>query len=179
MNIFDRRHCRQYDPGVLLAVQSAGAIAQVAGGVGAARAASQEAGLQQQQGDIALKESEVNATNASFNLTQQVQQQRLGFLANGVSLEGSPTQVLAASKNYAQTQVQSILDQGAAQFNLAQKSAAITQNKGRAALIGSLAEGVGTEAGGYQKFTQAGGGNIKTPVATLAQMNQPGYGWGT
>jgi hypothetical protein len=149
----------QYDPTALLAVQSAGAIAQVAGGIGGVGAANQEADLQRQQGQIALQESQVNANNAAFNETQAVQNQRLAFLANGVSLEGSPSLVLAASKSYAQTQVQSILDQGAAQYNLAQREAAITQNKGRAALIADVAQGVGTEATGVQKFIQAGGGS--------------------
>ena len=167
-------------PTALLAVQSAGAIAQVEGGIGANSASQQEAELQKQQGQIALTESQTNAANAAFNLTQQVQGQKLQFLANGVSMEGSPMEVVASSKSYAQTQVQSILNQGAAQYNLAQEGAAITQNKGRAAIIAGLAQGMGTEASAFEKFTQAtGGGNNAPKVATLAEMNQPSYGWGT
>jgi hypothetical protein len=148
----------------LLALQSAGAISGIAGGIGGLAASNQEAELQKQQGAIALQESQVNANSAAFNETQAVQNQRLAFLANGVSLEGSPTQVLAASKSYAQTQVQSILNQGAAQYNLAQESAAITQNKGRSALIADIAQGAGTEASGIQKYIQGGGTNKNTPT---------------
>lgn len=145
-------------PTALLAVQSAGAISSIAGGIGGVSAANQEAQLQKQQGDIALRESQVNANSAAFNETQAVENQRLAFLANGVSLEGSPTKVLAASKSYAQTQVQSILDQGAAQYNSAQEEAAITKNKGRSALIADVAQGMGSEATGVQKYIQSGGG---------------------
>lgn len=155
MNLWGRP-LRCYNPGALLAIQSVGAIAQVAGGIGASGAAGQEAALERQQGQIALTESQTNANNAAFNLTQQVQGQKLQFLANGVSLEGSPSEVLASSKKYAQEQVQSILNEGAAKFNLAQASAAITQSKGRAALIAGMSEGVGTEATAIQKATQAG-----------------------
>ena len=155
MNLWGRP-LRCLDPGALLAVQSAGAIAQVAGGIGAESSAGAEASLQRQQGEIALTESQTNANNAAFQLTQEVQGQKLQFLANGVSLEGSPEQVIASSKKYAQSQVQSILNEGAAKYNLAQESAAITENKGRAALIAGIAQGIGTEAGGISKGIQAG-----------------------
>ena len=140
-------------PTALLAVQSAGAIAQVAGGIGGMGAASQESELEKQQGQIALTESQINANNAAFNYTQQVQGQRLGFLASGVSLEGSPALVVASSKKYAQGQVQSILNAGAAQYNLAQENAAMTINKGRAGMIAGIMQGMSTEASAAEKFT--------------------------
>lgn len=146
----------QYDPGTLLAVAFASAGASIAGGIGGMTAANQEANLQKQQGEIALRESQVNANSEAFNQTQAVQKQRLAFLANGVSLEGSPSLVLAQSKEYGQTQVNSILNEGAAKFNLAQQEAAITRNKGRAALIGGIASVVGTAAGGVSAATKAG-----------------------
>ncbi len=147
-------------PVALLAMQTAGAVSQVAAGFGANAAAQQEATLQEEQGKIALTESQINANNAAFNFTQQVQGQRLGFLASGVSLEGSPTKVLASSKEYAQTQVQSILNQGAAQFNLAQRQAALTISKGRAGIIAGLAQGVGTEATGIGAAGALGAGGV-------------------
>lgn len=142
MDIF--RRPREYGPAALAlaGVQAAGSIY---GGISAEQSANQEATLQQQQGNIALQESQVNANNTAFNETQAVQNQRLAFLANGVSLEGSPSLVLAQSKAYGQTQVNSILNQGAAQYNLAQEEATITQNKGRAALISGIL-GAGTAA---------------------------------
>lgn len=160
LNFLDRSFGIHRGPAALLAVAFAGAGASVAGGIGGMQAANQEAQLQKQQGDIALQESQVNANKAAFNETQAVQKQRLAFLANGVSLEGSPTAVLAASKSYAQTQVNSILDQGAAQYNLAQESAAVTENKGRAALIADVAQGVGQGATASAQYTKSTGKSI-------------------
>lgn len=156
MRLFCPTFSRCYDPGTMLALAVVGGGMSIAGGVGQMQAANKEAAFQQEQGAIALKESQVNADNAAFNLTQQVQNQRLAFLANGVSLEGSPTAVLAASKAYGQTQVNSILNQGAAQYNLAQKQAANTKNAGRAALIGGIASAITNVAGAGSKAYQSG-----------------------
>jgi hypothetical protein len=158
-------------PAALLAIQSASAISQVASGIGGMGAATQESELEKQQGEIALNESQINANNAAYNYTQQVQGQRVGFLASGVSLEGSPTLVLAASKSYAQTQVQSILNEGAAKYNLAQEEAANTINKGRAGIISGIMQGISTEASAAQKFTLSQ--NTQANAMTLAAGTAP------
>jgi hypothetical protein len=120
------------------------AVSSITGGISQNKASKAEADLQAQQGKIALDEAQTNATNEAYNQNQQIGQQRLAYLANGVSLEGSPSLVLAESKKYGQSQVDSILKSGAAKYNLAQQEAAITRNKGRAALIAGITEGVGT-----------------------------------
>lgn len=171
MNLF-RWHRRHYDPGTMLALATVGGGMSIAGGVGQMQQANKEAAFQQQQGAIALQESQVNASNTAFNLTQEVQKQRLAFLANGVSLEGSPSMVLAQSKAYGQTQVQSILNQGAAEFNLAQEQAANTRNAGRAALIGGIASAfkdVGTAGSGAFKA-----GLFDTPSSIIQQNRSEG-----
>jgi hypothetical protein len=61
--------------------------------------------------------------------------------------------VVASSKKYAQGQVQSILNAGAAQYNLAQENAAMTINKGRAGMIAGIMQGMSTEASAAEKFT--------------------------
>ena len=124
---------------VLPLLALAGAGASLYSGSAANSAARQEAALERQQGDIAASEAQVNAKNEAFNQTQAVQNQRVAFLANGVTLEGSPSMVLEQSKEYGQSQVDAILRQGAAKKALAYSEATITQNKGRAALIGSIA----------------------------------------
>jgi hypothetical protein len=120
-----------------------GAVATVYGGISGMIASNQEAALQRQQGQTAIQEAEINAKNEAWNQTQAVQNQRLAFLANGISLNGSPALVLAKSKEYGQSQVDAILAQGTARAKLAYGEAAITENKGRAALIGALASGAG------------------------------------
>lgn len=145
---------RCYDPGSLALI---GAVAtgfsagsSIFGGINANKAAKQEADLQAEQGRIAMQEAQTNATNEAYNQTQFVQKQRLAFLANGVTLEGSPSEVLKSSKNYGQQQVNAILSEGAAKYNLAQREAAITKNKGRAALLSGIAGGVSDVNKGVQ-----------------------------
>jgi hypothetical protein len=123
---------------VLPLLALAGAGASIYSGLSANSAARQEAALERQQGNIAMSEAQVNAKNEAFNQTQAVQNQRVAFLANGVTLEGSPAMVLEQSKEYGQSQVDAILRQGAAKKALSDAEATITQNKGRAALIGGI-----------------------------------------
>lgn len=143
-------------PAALAAAAAFSIVSSVSGGIAGQSAANQQAKLQEEQGGIALKESKANATNESFNQTQAVGRQRLAFLANGVSLEGSPTTVLEESRKYGQQQVQSILDKGAAEYNLAQKNAVVTRNQGRAALIAGVGQAAGTTASTAYQLNQAG-----------------------
>lgn len=148
-------------PAVLAGAMAFSAVSSVAGGFSAQAAANQQAKLQEQQGQIELDQSKVAATNEAFNQNEAIGKQRLAYLANGVSLEGSPTIVQDQATKYGQTQVDSILKQGAAEYNLARENAAVTRNQGRAALIAGFAQGIGTAASGMDKLSQATPGNYK------------------
>lgn len=149
-------------PAALAAAVAFSAVSSISSGIAGMSAANQQAKLQEQQGDIALKESQANATNEAYNQNQALGRQRLAYLANGVTLEGSPSLVLEASQKYGQQQVQSILDQGSAQYNLAKQSAVVTRNQGRAALLSGIAQGVGTAATGAESLNKAGAFDSKT-----------------
>ena len=143
--------------GVLAVIGTAVSVAgSIYGGMAADSAAKREATAQREQGAIALQESRVNASNEAFNQTQAVQRQRLAFLSNGVTLEGSPAMVLEESRKYGQQQVDSILRQGVARYDLAGKEATITTNRGRAALIGGYAQAAGTLSANVGKAYNAG-----------------------
>ena len=148
-------------PAVLAGALAFNAVTSVAGGISAASSANANAKIQEQQGQVALDEAKVNATNEAYNQNQTIGNQRLAFLANGVSLEGSPAIVQAQAQKYGQTQVDSILKQGAAQYNLAQQQAAVTKNQGRAALIAGVASGVSTEAQGAYGLYKGGAFDTK------------------
>lgn len=148
-----------YGPAVvpLMAVATGVQVgSSIMGGISQNKAAKEEAAYQQEQGDIAYKEAQMNAENEAFNQKQTIGRQRLAFLANGVSLEGSPSTVLSESEKYGQQKVQSILDQGTAQYNLAQRQAAITKNKGRAALVSGITGAIGSAASGVGNLSKAG-----------------------
>lgn len=140
----------QYDPTTLL-IAAVGATAfsatsSIAGGINANSAAKQEAELQQQQAELSLKNAKDNATVEAYNSTQLVQRQKVAYLANGVSLEGSPSEVLKNTTDLSQQNVQAILDRGLNEYNLGQQQAAQTRNKGRAALVGGVTDAVRTTA---------------------------------
>lgn len=143
-------------PAALAGATAFSAISSIAGGISAQSAANTQAKLQEEQGGIALDEARTNATNQAYNENQLIGNQRLSFLANGVSLEGSPSVVQAQSTKYGQEQVNSILKQGAAQYTLAQENAAVTRNQGRAALIAGFGQAVGTTAQGIGTGYKAG-----------------------
>lgn len=143
-------------PAVLAGAVAFSAISSITGGMAGQSSANAQAKLQEQQGGIALEEAKANATNEAYNQNLLLGKQRLAFLANGVSLEGSPTLVQKATQQYGQQQVDSILKQGAAQYDLAQRNAAVTRNQGRGALIAGLGSGVGTTAQGIETGYKAG-----------------------
>lgn len=150
-------------PAALAGATAFGAVSSTIGGFSAMGAANTEAGLQKQQGALALSEAQTNAQNEAYNLTQQVENQKVSFLANGVTLEGSPSQVVQASQKYGQSQVNSILKQGASQDSLDILRANQTQNQGRAALIAGISQGVGSTATGVGNLYKAGAFDSTTP----------------
>lgn len=163
---FGPRRC--YDPMTALAIGSTvlSAGGSIYGGMQASQSAKEEAALQRQQGDLAAAEASRNATDEAYNQTQNVTRQKMAFLANGVTLEGSPLEVLAETKNQGQRSVNAILQQGAAQKNLSYQSAQVTQNKGRAALISGVLQAGSTTASGISNANKAG--VFDTPKKTTA-----------
>ena len=154
-------------PAALSAASAFSAISSITGGINAQSAANQNAKLQEQQGGIALAESKVTATNTAYNLNQEIGAQRLAYQANGVSLEGSPAIVQDQATKYGQTQVNAILQQGAAQYTLAQENAAVTKNQGRAALIAGFGQAAGTTASGVGSMYKAG---VFDPPKTIPKV---------
>ena len=141
---------------VLAVLTLVSAASSIYSGFAGKSAYDAEGNLERQQADIAASEAQVNAKNEAFNQTQAVQNQRLAFLANGVTLEGSPALVLEESKKYGQGQVDAILRQGAAKKALGYAEADISKNKGRAALIGGFTQAAGSIAQGIGSGQKAG-----------------------
>lgn len=143
-------------PAALAAATLVSVGSSIAGGISAQSAANQNAKIQEQQGGVALAEAKANATNEAYNQNQFLGKQRLAFLANGVSLEGSPALVQAQTQKYGQQQVQSILNEGQAKYNLAQENAQVIKNQGRAALIAGLGQAASSAASGAYQLNKAG-----------------------
>lgn len=129
---------------------------KVAGGMAANSAAKTEAGLMDQQAALGREESITSAENLARDRRQFLNAQKLAFLKNGVSLEGSPLLVLEDTRAYAQREVDATIKRGQAQYNLTRAQAQLTRNKGRAALIGGITDGIGTAASMGMSMNNAG-----------------------
>lgn len=143
-------------PALLAGATAFGAISAIGGGISSSIASAGEARLQRQQGDIAQNQAQIDATNEAYNQNQAVGRQQISFLANGVSLEGSPSTVIKSSQAYGQSMVNSILNQGAARKALSDAEATQTINQGRAALIAGIAQGVSTTGQGIYSLYKGG-----------------------
>lgn len=125
-------------------------------GVQTNNSARREAKYIQQQGQIALEQSKKDAEIEAFNQRQAIGNQRLAFLANGVSLEGSPMLITQQSEKFGQQSVDAILAQGANQADLANHKAKIMKSEGRAALIGGILQGTSSALTGGAQMKKAG-----------------------
>lgn len=138
---------------LLLLAGAASAGAQVAGGFMANEAAKKNAKLQEQQAKIALDEANVAAEQKKTQQRKFLAEQRMAYLANGVSLVGTPGIVESDTFKEFQMEIDAIRKSGAARFGLGMKEAAITRSSGRTQLISGLFSGVSTlaQSGYYAK----------------------------
>lgn len=148
-------------------VVSAGA--SIAGGIAANKAAKKEASALNDQAAVTQVEAQAEAERRAIEIRKFEGKQKLAFLKNGVTLEGSPLLVLDETMREGQKEVDSIMRQGNAQANYARQNAAITRNKGRAALIGGIGNAAGSLINGYGIADQAGLFNSNQPTATFSQ----------
>lgn len=131
---------------LLLVAGAAAAGGQIAGGLAANRAANQQAGLQEEQARIALNEANRNAELKADERRRFLAKQRMAYLANGVSLAGTPGVVQDDTFKQFQMEIEALRNSGVAEFGLGMKQAAITKNTGRAQLISGFTSALGTLA---------------------------------
>ena len=127
-------------------------VSNIAGGYMTQHSDNAEAGLIQQQGATQYQEARIDATNEAVNQNTTVGRQTLAFLANGISLEGSPAVVLAQSKAYGQSQVDAILRKGQAQADLANAQAKQLKQAGKAAMLGGWMGGATDASKSYAEY---------------------------
>jgi len=118
--------------------------ASIYGGIQANKAAQQESALLAEQGRIAQEQADEEAKSHAQDVRRFAAGQSLSFLANGVSLAGSPLLVLDDTYKQGQKEVDAIVKSGKSQASLYTQRANITANEGRASLIGGVASGVGS-----------------------------------
>lgn len=150
---------------IAAAVVSAGA--SVAGGISANNAAKREAGLLNDQAGLAQNEAQAEAQRRANEVRKFQRTQKLAFLKNGVTLEGSPLLVLDDTIREGQQEVDAIVNRGTATARYYRESAAITKNKGRAALIGGIGSAASSMIGAYGVGKTAGMFSTAQPTSNF------------
>ena len=157
MNIFESTKFRYYDPLTLgMVAMGVAAGGQIMAGQQQKKAYAQEADLQRQQAELAFEEAKREAQLTANDRRKFLATQKLAFIKNGVSLEGSPLLVLEDTRAQSQEEVNSIIKRGGAQYRLGMTQAAMTQQRGRAALTQGYIGAAGTMASAAFMGSQAG-----------------------
>jgi hypothetical protein len=143
-------------PILFITMVGIGAGASILGGIAANNAAQAEADRLEQQGRIAQQESLEEAQRKADENRKFSKVQKLAFLKNGVTLEGSPLLVLDETLDEGQKEVDAEVRRGNAQATLHNQKAAQTRNEGRAQLLGGFAGAAGTVGSATIQGRQAG-----------------------
>lgn len=160
-----------YDP-VTLTLLTVAAVGSIAGGFAQKASADKQAAAQEDQARLALSEAQSNADVEAHNQRIKLGTQELAFLKNGVSIDGSSSDVLKDTALWGQKSVDAILRQGTAQYNLGMTTASTTRAQGRAAVIGGFTSAAGTL--GTAKIMSAKGGTPTTLGNSSTTMDNPG-----
>jgi hypothetical protein len=146
----------------LLVASVAAGAGQISAGMSANRAAKTQASLQEEQARIAKDEADRQAEQKVSERGKFLAEQRMAYLANGVSLAGTPGIVQADTFKEFQQEIEAIRKSGVAQFGLGMREAANTRSSGRAQLLAGFMQGIGTMGTGLSKS----GIFSKTPSGT-------------
>jgi hypothetical protein len=141
-----------YDPVTIMVVTTAVmAGGQIYSGISADKSAKKQASAIDEQARIARQESEIAAGQKENERRKFLAEQRMAYLATGVSLEGTPLIVGDETWKEFQLEIDSIRRGGAAQASYLETEASTTRSTGRAQLVAGVTEGVGTLGSGLYK----------------------------
>jgi hypothetical protein len=144
--------------GVLVAAALASAVTSVASGYSAKQSARKEAGALKDQANLAAQEAQSEARRRADEVRRLSKKQKLAFIKNGVTLEGSPLLTIDETLRQGQEEVDAISRRGYAIQGLYNTRADITNREGRAQFIGGIGSGLSTLATTGASVYGGGGG---------------------
>lgn len=124
-----------------MAAQGAG---QIYSGIASNQAAKAQAGLQEEQARIAQEEANRAADQKVTERRKFLAEQRMAYLASGVSLVGTPGIVQGDTFKEFQQEIEALRKSGVAQYRVGLMEAANTKATGRAQLLSGVMSGVGS-----------------------------------
>jgi hypothetical protein len=115
-----------------------GGVFDVLGGFQAEQAYNSQAGALQAQSDQAIRAAIMNAQAKANDVRQIAGEQQEQYASSGVTLAGTPAQVLADTRFKGQQEVNAIQQQGAFQAQLMRTQANQARSSGRSSMLGGL-----------------------------------------
>lgn len=109
-------------------------------------AVAAEVALQNKQGDIAIEEADAEAQRVAREGQDLIASQELAYTNSGVTLEGSPLQVLGRARDLNREEWQAVNRRGQAQAELNRRQAMITSVTGEAQLFADRSDYMGKQA---------------------------------
>ncbi len=122
------------------------ALFSIGSGVSSFVASRKEADAQREQADISRVEAEREANRIEKVRKAELARSSMRFVKGGVSLAGSPLFLLETQAELDKKEVAAQRQRGASIQRLGFKKSAITESRGRAALIGGLGQAAGSVA---------------------------------
>jgi 3-deoxy-D-arabino-heptulosonate 7-phosphate (DAHP) synthase len=127
---------------------AAGGVMDIFGGIQANQAYSAEAGALKAQSNEAIKQAELEAASKADQVRQYAANQQEDYSSSGVTLAGTPAQVIADTHRKGQQEVDAIARRGAFQAQLLRTQANQVKSAGRNAILGGLFK-AGTSVASY------------------------------
>lgn len=127
--------------------------AQVYQGVQENKAAKAQTEQLRKQAAIAEQEAQRAATVKAEERRKFIAQQKVAFLNNGISLEGSAQAVFEDTNRMFQEEIDAIIRSGAADAAYLRDEANIKASSGRAALTTGVLKSIGTAVSGGSKIS--------------------------
>lgn len=124
-------------------------VSQLYAGYSANKSARREAGAMETQGALIQEEQDAEARRYAEDVRKFRSKQKLAFLANGVTLQGTPGLVMEETSRQGQEEVNAISRRGKAYSSLYYQKADIMRNEGRAGLIGGIGNALSSGAWMY------------------------------
>lgn len=131
-----------------LGMSMAGGIMDIFGGMQANSAYGAEAGALKAQANQAIREAQINAEAKANEVRQFAGQQQEEYSSSGVTMAGTPAEVLADTRKRGQTEVDAIARRGAFQAQLMRTQANQAKAAGRNAMLGGIFK-AGTSVASY------------------------------
>lgn len=134
---------------VAVALGTVSAATAIYSGVQANKSAKKQASLMEEQGQLQYEDNLRESERILDEGRKFQQEQLMAYISSGVEIQGTPLLTLAETEKNVAEEAEYTVKHGLSQKSLAEKQAKITKSEGKAALIGSIGNAIGSGVGTY------------------------------